>query len=135
MLLDVVQHRCFNSTKTKIMTAVADFRLRKANRVGIAMGGEFVDQGAPGISEGEKASDFVVGFAGGVVTGTADASVGKLPGAVGGLVFDFVDHGVAAGNDQANGGEFGAAITGGAGFEKHGVDVAGEMIHRDERFA
>src|SRR6202789_1873017 len=123
MLLDVVQHCGFNSTKTEIGMAVANFRLRKANRVGIAVGGELVDNRTAGIPEAEEARDFVVAFAGGVVTGATDAGVGKLPGAVGGLVLFFVDNGVAAGNDQADGGKFGAAIAGGAGFEKNGVEI------------
>src|SRR6202034_4133966 len=125
MLLNVVQDCRFNSTKTEIVMAVADFRFGKTNRVGIAVGGELVDNRTAGIAEGEEARDFVVGFAGGVA-GATDAGVGKLPGAVGGLVLYFVDNGVAAGNDQADGGKFGAAVAGGAGFEKNGVDVAGE---------
>ena len=135
MLLNVVQDCRFNSAKTEIVMAVANFRLRKANRVGIAVRGEFVDNRTAGIAEGEEAGDFVVGFAGRVVTGATDAGVGKLPGAVGSLVLYFVDNGVAAGNDQADGGKFGAAIAGGAGLEKNGVDVAGEMVHGDERLA
>ena len=135
MLLNVVQDCRFNSAKTEIVMAVADFRFGKTNRVGIAVGGELVDDRTAGIAEGEEARDFVVGFAGGVVTGATDAGIGKLPGAVGGLVLHFVDNGVAAGNDQADGGKFGAAIAGGAGFEKNGVDVAGEMVHGEERLA
>src|ERR1700677_4066283 len=135
MLLNVVQDCRFNSAKTEIVMAVADFRFGKTNRVGIAVGGELVDDRTAGIAEGEEARDFVVGFAGGVVTGATDAGIGKLPGAVGGLVLYFVDNGVAAGNDQADGGKFGAAVAGGAGLEKNGVDVAGEMVHGNERLA
>ncbi len=115
--------------------AVANFGFGETNRVRIAVGGEFVDHRTAGISEGEEAGDFIVGFAGGVIAGATDAGVGKLAGAIGGLVLHFVNHGVAAGNDQADGGKFGAAIAGGAGFEKDGVDVAGEMVHGDERLA
>src|SRR5271156_1884925 len=135
MLLNVVEDCRFNSTKTEIVVAVADLRFGETNRARIAVAGEFVDYRAAGIAEGKEAGDFVVGFAGSVVAGATDAGVGKLPGAVAGLVFHFIDDGVAAGNDQADGGKFRAAIASGTGFEKDGVNVASEMVDRDERFS
>jgi hypothetical protein len=40
------------------------------------VGGERVDPGAAGVAEAEELSDLVVGFAGGVVDGTAYVAVG-----------------------------------------------------------
>src|SRR5277367_1994763 len=134
MLLNVVEDCRFNSTKTEIVVAVSDLRFGETNRVRIAVGREFVDYRAAGIAEGKEAGEFVVSFAGSVGAGATDAGVGKLPGAVGGLVVHLVDNRVAAGNDQADGGKLGTAIAGGTGFEKDGVNVASEMVDRDERF-
>ena len=45
-----------------------------------------------------------------------------------------INHGVAAGDDQANGGQLRLAARG-VRFEKYGMDVAFEVIHGDQRFA
>ena len=65
----------------------------------IAELGEGVDPGTAGIAEAEELGDFVVGFAGGVVDGAADESVG--PCAVRGL--REIEMGVAAGDDEGEG--------------------------------
>src|SRR5579862_6944877 len=52
-----------------------DLRRREMHRLGIAVRGEPIDDGASGISEPEKLSDFVEGLAGGVVASVADIFV------------------------------------------------------------
>ena len=44
---------------------------------------------------------------------------------------DFVEDGVAAGDDKTNCREFGWAASGAIGFEEDGVDVAFEVIDGD----
>lgn len=47
---------------------------------------------------------------------------------------DFVEDGVAAGDDETNGWELGWAAGGAMGFEEYGVDVPCKVIDGDERF-
>jgi len=79
-----------------------DLRKGEGDGEGVAVAGEGVNPGASGITEAEELGDLVVGFAGSVVDGAADEGVG--PCAVGGTGEKEV--GVAAGDDQGEGGLF-----------------------------
>jgi len=73
---------------------------------GVAVEGECIDPGAAGVAEAEELGDFVVGFAGGVVEGAADEGI--VPGVFKGA--DEVEVGVAAGDDQCQGGFVGIGL-------------------------
>src|SRR5205823_3461684 len=65
----------------------------EADGLGVAMGGEVVDDGAAGIAKAEELGDFVEGFAGGVVAGLAEQAVLET-------IADLEEMGVAAAGDQ-----------------------------------
>jgi len=99
--------------------------------------GETIQNWTSGIAEAEQLGDFVVGFTGSVVAGLADFAIPKLSrgfGASSLLRADFVEDGVAARNDEADGGKF-RDDSGWVSLEKDRVDVALEVIDGNERFA
>jgi hypothetical protein len=68
----------------------------KRDGAGVAVESESVDPGTAGVAEAEELGDFVVGFAGGIVEGTADEGV--VPSVFEGA--DEVQVGMAAGDDE-----------------------------------
>jgi len=130
----MVEHGRLDSAKAEIVGIARHLRLGEAHSVGVAVRSEAIDDRPAGIAEGEHARDFVVGFTGSVVARAADARVCEPARAVRGLGFHVVENRVTAGNDQAHGRELRLA-SGCASLEKHRVDVAFEMIYRDERLA
>ncbi len=105
------------------------WKLKRHGR-GVTVRGEAVDPGAAGIAEAEQLGDLVVGLAGGVIDGAADVAVApgacfREPGKV--------EVSMAAGDDQ---GEQGVVARGRVrGLHEDGVDVALEVVDRDERLA
>jgi hypothetical protein len=98
---------------------------------GVRGGGEAVEDWSAGVAEGKELGDLVVGFASGVVTRLRDFFVGERW--LRWVLRDFVEDGVAAGDDETDGGQ-GGPLPCFVGFEEDGVDVAFKMIYRDERF-
>ena len=105
---------------------------------GIAAGGEAVDPGTTGITEAEKFGYFVEGFSGGVVDGATHVAVvpGGLEAFLFGLLMGKVEVCVASGNDE---GEEGGTVRFSAEscrvIHQDGVDVAFQMVDRDQGFA
>src|SRR5215469_10500025 len=143
----VAQHRSFDSTVREIKARAVvteidgsaiqaasaipmlDLCGRKFHRMGIAVRSQAVDDGPTGISKAEQLSDFVEGFAGGVVARVADVLVG--PGVL--VLRGQVKMRVASGDYQCQHGEAKFAIAFLALFEQDGMDVSFEMIDRDQR--
>ena len=98
------------------------------------MRGELVDHRAARISQREHPGDLVVGFSGGVIASAANAPIRKSSCAVFAMRLHAVKHGVAAGNDQADGRKLHGPRSR-VRFEKHSVHVPFKMVHGDERFA
>jgi hypothetical protein len=131
---DVVENRGFEAAETEVERVAARFRGTEFDGGWRAVGGgcEAIEDRAARIAQSEEFGDFVVGFAGGVVAGLADFLVEE--GAVRRMRRDFVEDGVAAGDDEADRGKF-RSFVGFEGFEEDGLDVAFEMIYPDQRFA
>ena len=75
MAAEVVEHGGLDAAEAEIVRIAFHFWFAEADGFGIAVRGELIENRAAGIAEGEHAGDFVVGFAGGVVTCAADAGV------------------------------------------------------------
>ncbi len=97
----------------------------------VAVGGEGIDPGAAGVAEAEQLGDLVVGFAGCVVDRAAYVAIG--PGAVASLLFGEVQVRVAAGDDEGQEREFHRGFAALARLHQDGVDVAFEVVDRDQR--
>ena len=91
-------------------------------RVRIAMGRELIDDGAAGIAEAEQFCDFVVSFASRIVARFAEQAIPET-------FTDFEQVRVAAADDQRQRGIFDAR----ASFQNHGMNMAFDMVHGDER--
>ena len=86
-----------------------------------------VDDGASGIGEAEQLGDLIVGFAGGIVSGLTEQGVPEV-------LIHAKQVGVAAARHQRQRGQF-HRRAGAARFQNHGVDVAFNMVDRDQRQA
>ena len=111
--------------------AVFDLGEGEGDGAGIAVGGEGVDPGAPGVAEAEELGDLVVGFAGCVVDRSAYVAID--PGAVASLLLREVKMRVAAGDDEGQEREFHRGLGAIARLHQDGVDMAFEVVDRDQR--
>ncbi len=98
------------------------------------MRGKLVNHRAAGIAEREHPRNFVVGFACSVVARASQAHIREEAGAIRGGGFHVIENRVPAGNDQAHGGQFRVASRR-MRFHKHGMHVAFEVVHGDQRLA
>jgi len=78
MAAEMIEHGGLDAAEAEIVGIAFHFWFAEANGFCIAMGGELIENRAARIAESEHASDFVIGFAGGVVAGAADAGIGKF---------------------------------------------------------
>ena len=78
MTAEMVEHGGLDAAEAEIVRIAFHFRFAETNSFGIAVRGQLIEDGSAGITEGEHAGDFVVGFACGVVTSAADAGVGEF---------------------------------------------------------
>ena len=108
-----------------------DLRDLEFDCVRIAVWSEAVNDWTSGIAERQEFGDFVESFAGGVVASVADLGVGPK------ILVDLgeVEMRVTSGNDEGEHGKLQIGIFSLALLEQHGVDVAFEMVDRDERLA
>ena len=81
--------------------------------------------GPPGISEAKQFGNLIESFAGGIVAGPPQQSIGSS-------LTCFEQMRVAAADNKRKGGEF-DRIAAPAGLEDHRVNVAFDVIHRDQR--
>ncbi len=133
MFAEMVEDGGFDAAKAEVERVAARFGGREFYGCG-SIGGcgscEAVEDRTAGVAEGKELRDFVVGFAGSVIARLRDFFVGE--GWLRRILRDFVKNCVAAGNDEADGGKFGP-LPCSMRFEEDGVDVAFEMIYRDQR--
>ena len=99
------------------------------DRVRIAVGSEPVDNRPSGIAEREKLGDLVEGFSGGVIASVADLGVG--PEIL--LQFGEVEMRVTSGDDERQDWKLKIRIVALALLEQNGMNVAFQMVDRDQR--
>src|ERR1700722_15886911 len=108
-----------------------DLRDLEFDGMRIAMRGESVDDRSSRITERQQFGDFVESLAGGVVAGVANFDVGPK------MFFDFgkVEMRMATRHDKSEHRKLQVGILALSLLEQHGVDVAFEMVDRDQRLA
>src|SRR5256885_7538290 len=139
MFAQVIQNRRFQAAETEVERIPFHPDGAKFNRRGCGTRGcgEAIEDWAAWIAKAEKFGDLVVGFAGSVVACLAELAIAELGGGFGAsslLRADFVENGVATGDDEADRGKFGYEVRL-VGFQKNGVYVAFEMVDGNERLA
>jgi len=93
--------------------------------------GQCVNPGASGITEAEQLGHLVKGFAGCIVERAADVAIG--PGAV--FFVGEIEVRVSAADDQCEEGQLKGGLLRLPHLQQHGVDMALQVIHGDERLA
>src|SRR5258708_15152400 len=143
MRADVVQDCGFDSAKTEIVwisfdsygTKIWFVLFVEIRTCSSGTTGELIDDWAAGVAEREEPGDFVVGLARGVVACAAEPAV--LETALGSVTISTCGlqvgkQGVAAGDDQANRGQF-WSFPALMSFKKPGVNMAFQGVYRGER--
>ncbi len=124
---DPAQDGRFESAEAEVERIAFHFGEGEADGGGIAVGRQAVDDGAAGIAEAEQFGHLVESFAGGVVARLAEQAVVEA-------LADLEEVGVAAADHQGEGGKS-HRRSGASGFQDDGVNVAFDVIDRDQRNA
>ena len=141
MFPDVIEDGGLQPAETEIQRIPFHLDVPKFHRGhgGTSGGGESIEDGTAGITQSEEFGDFVVGVAGSVVARLANFAIAQLCRGFGAssllLILsrvDFIEHGVAARDNQANCREV-RDLSGLVRFEEDSMDVTLKMIHRNER--
>jgi len=130
---EMVEHGSLDAAEAEVERIAARFGGRESYGSGSAdgrCGGETIEYRSAGIAEGQELGDFVVGFAGGVVTRLRDFFIGE--GWLRGVLSNFIQDRVTTGNDEADGGKL-RPLPCFVSFEENRVDVPFEVIYRNER--
>ena len=93
-LLELIKNGGFEAGEREVKGGVFEVGSGKGEGFGISFAGVLFDFGPAGVGAFEHAADLVEGFAGRVIDGSADELV--LP-----VCLHIDEHGVAAGNDEA----------------------------------
>ena len=133
MFAEMVEDGGLDAAEAEVERVAARFGGREFYGSGRVVGRcrcEAIQDRSAGVAEGKELRDFVIGFAGSVIARLRDLFVSE--GWLRRVLRDFVKNGVAAGNDEADGrqlGPFPCFVR----FEEDGMNVAFEMIYRDQR--
>src|SRR5256885_12352467 len=136
MVEKVKKTRRFQAAETEVERIPFHPDGAKFNRRGCGTRGcgEAIEDWAARIAKSEKFGDLVVGFAGSVVACLTEFAIAELGGGFSAsslLGADFVENGVATGDDEADRGKFGYEVRL-VGFQKNGVVMAFGRGSRDE---
>ena len=129
----MVEHGGLDAAETEVERIAARFgrpEFYGSGRVGGSGGCEAIEDRSAGIAEREELGDFVVGFAGGIVACLRDFLVSES--GLRRVLRDFVKNSVAAGDDEADRRKR-RPLPCFVRFQENRVDVAFEMVHRNER--
>ena len=117
------QHRGFEAGKGEIQRVALHVGAGEADAFWVAVGREFVEDRTAGIGEAEELGDLVIGLAGRVVAGTADELVFEVGAHV-------VEVRVPSADDERERRQGRLWM-----FKDHGVYMALQVVHGDERDA